>query len=126
MLDVQTDPRQTPAAANDPGHVAAGLQACPPDVLDLVLWHEHQIGQLLSSIDEHEQMLAVELRPALAARREEIARATGRLALIREHEAGRARVEALTSSWSWRATAPARRLYGWYLALTSCPRGDRS
>src|ERR1044072_1900927 len=101
MLDVQTDPRQPPAAADAPGHVeadlqacppddsrhvAAGLQACPPDVLDLVLWHEREIGPLLASIDEHEQMLAVELRPALVARREEIARATGRLASIREQE----------------------------------------
>ena len=96
-----------------------------PDILDLVLWHEREIGQLLSSIDEHEQMLAVELRPALAARREEIARATERLASLRALDASRARVDALTNSWSWRATAPARRLFDWYLALNPRRKGDR-
>lgn len=113
MLAVQTDPRQTRAAADE------------PDILDLVLWHEREIGQLLSSIDEHEQTLAVELRPALAARRDERARATQRLASLREHEGSRARVDALTSSWSWRATAPARRLYDWYLAARSRSKGGR-
>src|SRR5262245_6138047 len=101
------------------------MLAVETDILDLVLSHERDIGQLLSSIDEHEQMLAVVLRPALAARRDEIVRATARLSSIREQHASHARVEALTSSWSWRATAPARRLYDWYLALTS-PKGDRS
>jgi len=125
MLAVHPDPRRTGAAPEAPEHVAAGLQACPPDILDLVLWHEREIGELLSSIDEHEQTLAVELRPALAARREELARATQRLASLREHEAGRARVDALTSSWSWRATAPARRLYDWYLAFRSRTKGGR-
>ena len=113
MLAVQTDPRPTPAAAEE------------QDVLDLVLWHEREIGQLLSSIDEHEQTLAVELRPALAARHDELARATERLASLREPEASRARVDALTSSWSWRATAPARRLYDWYLAFSSRTKGGR-
>ena len=32
---------------------------------------------------------------------------------------------ALTSSWSWRATAPARRLYDWYLTVTSRTKGER-
>jgi hypothetical protein len=97
----------------------------PDDVFDLVLWHEREIGHLLSAIDQHEQMLAVELRPALTARRDEIERATERLAGLRDHEATRARVEALTSSWSWRATAPARRLYEWYLAMGARPEGER-
>jgi hypothetical protein len=113
MLAVQTDPRQTHAGAEE------------QDILDLVLWHEREIGQLLSSIDEHEQTLAVELRPALAARRDELARATQRLASLREHEASRARVDALTSSWSWRVTAPARRLYDWYLAVRARTKGER-
>ena len=112
MLAVKADPRQ-PHPANE------------QDILDLVLWHERELGRLLSSIDEQEQVLAVELRPALDARRDEIARAAARLASIRELESGRARIEALTSSWSWRATAPARRLYDWYLALTA-RKGDRS
>ena len=126
MQAVATDRRPGRAAAEEQAHVAAGLQACPPDVLDLVLWHEREIGRLLSAIDEHEQALAVELRPALAARREEIARAGQRLASLREQDATRARVEALTSSWSWRATAPARRLYEWYLAVTARAKGGRA
>lgn len=94
------------------------------DVLDIVLWHEREIGRLLSAIDEHQQRLAVDLRPALAARRDEIARATARLASLRAHDATRARVEALTSSWSWRATAPARRIYEWYVAIAARPKGE--
>ena len=114
MLAVKADPRQPHAAGNE------------HDILDLVLWHEREIGQLLSAIDDHEQALAVELRPALAARREEIARAGQRLASLREQDATRARVDALTSSWSWRATAPARRLYDWYLNVTARVKGGRS
>jgi hypothetical protein len=113
MPATMTVPRQARAAAD------------APDVLDLVLWHEREIGRLLSAIDEHEQALAVELRPALASRQEEIVRAGRRLASLREHEAARARVDALTASWSWRATAPARRLYDWYLAVTARARGGR-
>jgi hypothetical protein len=112
MRAAMTGPQQHAAAEDD-------------DVLDLVLSHEREIGRLLSAIDEHEQMLAVELRPALASRRDEIARASERLASLREHEASRARVQALTSSWSWRATAPARRLYEWYLAVAARPKGHR-
>jgi hypothetical protein len=113
MLATMTHRRQAAATAED------------PDVLDVVLWHEREIGLLLSAIDEHEQALAVELRPALAARRDEIARAGERLTSLREHEASRARVAALTASWSWRATAPARRLYEWYLAAASRAKGER-
>jgi hypothetical protein len=126
MLAVDTEPGPARAESEDQAHVAAGLQACPPDILDLVLWHERDIGLLLSAIDEHEQALAVELHPALAARRDEIARATARLSSLREHEGNRARVGALTSSWSWRATAPARRLYDWYLTVMARARGGRS
>ena len=92
------------------------------DVLDLVLWHEREMGRLLSAIDEHEQMIAIELRPALAARREEIAGGGRRLASIREQQALAARVEAFTTSWSWRVTAPARRVYDWLAGM----KGERS
>ena len=102
------------------------------DLLDLVLWREREIGRRLAAIDEHQQVLAVEVLPALSARRDELARAEQRLhalthtpaldasveALARERDAARARVAALTSSWSWRATAPARRLYDWYRAVS--------
>jgi hypothetical protein len=114
MLAATTDRRQAGAAAEE------------PDVLDLVLWHEREIGRLLSAIDEHEQALSVELRPALTARRDEIFRASQRLASLREHQVTQARVEALTASWSWRATAPARRLYDWYLAVVARAKVGRA
>jgi len=126
MQAVATDRRPGRAAPEEQAHVAAGLQACPPDVLDHVLWHEREIGRLLSAIDEHEQALAIELRPALAARHDEIARAGERLASHREQDATRARVAALTSSLSWCATAPARRLYDWYLAVLARAKGGRA
>jgi len=97
-----------------------------PDILDLVLRHEHEIGRLLSAIDQHEEMLAVELRPAVAARRDEIAGAQRRLASIRDQHALAARLERVTSSWSWRATAPARRIGDWFRAITTRANGDRS
>jgi hypothetical protein len=110
------------------------------DVLDAILWREREIGRRLAAIDEHQQVLAVEVLPALAARRGELVRAEERLAaltrpaasdpsldaLARERDAARARVAALTSSWSWRATAPARRLYDWYLALSGGAGASRS
>lgn len=102
------------------------------DVLDLILWREREIGRRLAAIDEHQQVLAAEVLPALAARQDELARAEKRLsvltqasashasleALARECDAARARVTALTASWSWRATAPARRLYEWCQAVS--------
>ena len=83
------------------------------EILDLVLWREREIGRRLAAIDEHQQMLAVDLLPALAARRDELARAERRLAACQPHPA-EARVDALLSSWSWRVTAPARRVYEWF------------
>jgi hypothetical protein len=107
------------------------------DLLDLVLWREREIGRRMAAIDEHQQMLAIEVLPALSARRDELARAEQRLraltrmpapdpsvaALTRERDAAYARVSALTSSWSWRVTAPARRIYDWYLAVSGRTAG---
>jgi hypothetical protein len=95
------------------------------DILDLVLWHEREIGRLLSAIDEHEQALVIDLRPALASRHDEIAGAERRLASIREQQAMAAQLEAVTSSWSWRALAPARWLFARFRPSPRA-KGDRA
>jgi len=110
--------------ATIPGRVPAPRTDAPetPDVLDLLLRHEHEIGRLLSAIDDHERKLAVELRPMLAARRDEIDGAQRRLASIRNQQDTAARLEAVTSSWIWRATAPLRWVSN---RLTGPQKGER-
>jgi glycosyltransferase involved in cell wall biosynthesis len=84
---------------------------------DLVLRRERVIADLTSSIHAVEDELDTWLRPALAERQREVARCRARLeqALADEEriQGLQDQVRALHDSWSWRITAPLRRLYEW-------------
>ena len=94
---------------------------------DLVLRRERLIADLTASVQNIEAELDTWLEPALEERRREVARARARLAEVvageelqrKAHEASarveelERRVRALHDSWSWRITAPLRRVYEW-------------
>jgi glycosyltransferase involved in cell wall biosynthesis len=94
---------------------------------DLVLRRERTVADLTASIRAVEEELDGWLQPARAERRREVGRARARLAEarvvedrerpLREAEervrALEEQVRALHQSWSWRITAPLRRLYEW-------------
>ncbi len=102
-------------------------ESCARHLPDLVLRRERAIADTATSIQAAEADLRTWLEPAVAERRREVARARARLdevlaveELRRQaaHASARAaelerRVQALHASWSWRVTAPLRRLYEW-------------
>lgn len=92
-------------------------------LLDLLLRREWTVARLCRGIDTMQDEYVTVLAPAVRERRRELdtARARAAEAQTREEavalrEANRAlqgHVEALHRSWSWRITAPLRRIYEW-------------
>jgi hypothetical protein len=97
-------------------------------LVDVLLHQDAETAAILRRNDEIERYIATELEPAIAARREELAILTSRLASgqlpkpqgrFRDLEAAlaaaSAEVIALRSSMSWRITGPLRNVYGRWL-----------
>ena len=106
-------------------------------LLDLLLRREWTIARLCQGIDAVQEELPTVLEPAVRMRRWELERARARLsqaqaleqltaaraqlktletaarALDRERHRAVERIEGLQQSWSWRLTAPLRRIYEW-------------
>ena len=122
--------------------VAKHRESYRAHLVDVLLHQDVDTAALLRRNDELERHLAMELEPAVAARREELAALRRRLARdasaaepapieapgtdrIRELEAAlsaaSAELQAFRRSKSWRLTAPGRKAYDWWLRL----RGSR-
>jgi glycosyltransferase involved in cell wall biosynthesis len=122
--------------------VAKHRESYRAHLVDVLLHQDVDTAALLRRNDELERHLAMELEPAVAARREELAALRWRLARdasaaepapieapgtdrIRELEAAlsaaSAELQAFRMSKSWRLTAPGRKAYDWWLRL----RGSR-
>ena len=136
---------------NGPGHlplaryrIAKHRETYQTYLLDVLLHQDVETATLLRRNDEIERDLATELEPAVAARREELARLRARLASLNEGDGSRleegpapvppivreleaalhataAEVAALRTSVSWRLTAPLRRMYDVWLHWRGTP-----
>ena len=99
-------------------------------LFDVLRRQDAETAALLRRNDELERLIAADLEPAVALRRQELAAMRSRLehqadSRVRELEAAlhaaAAEVAALRNSASWRITGPLRDIYGWWLRVRGAP-----